>query len=143
MTAKTAAQLKAEFQSTDPQDFANDVADTAKEAASATVAGVAELATDAEAKIGTDTGRAITPANLAAVLLNCKVLSFTGSNLAGACTLTGAAVGDKVIGLTGLSAVGGADAKFESTITVINQIQQTAAENLSAATFLVILLPAA
>ena len=36
-------------------------------AASSTVAGVVELATDAEAQTGTDTARAITPANLAAV----------------------------------------------------------------------------
>ena len=36
-------------------------------AASATVAGFVELATDAEAQTGTDTGRALTPANLQAV----------------------------------------------------------------------------
>lgn len=145
MTARTAAQLKAEFQHTDPQDFANDVADTAKEAASATVAGVAELATDAEAKVGTDTARAVTPANLAAALLNLKVLSFTGRNGAGACTATGAAVGDQVVGIAGLEAasIGGADASFEATVTVINQIQQSSASDLSANHYLVILRPAA
>lgn len=37
------------------------------EAASTTVAGIVELATDAEAQTGTDTARAITPANLQAV----------------------------------------------------------------------------
>jgi hypothetical protein len=36
--------------------------------ASATASGIVELATDAEAQTGTDTGRALTPANLAAVL---------------------------------------------------------------------------
>jgi hypothetical protein len=33
MTVRTAAQLKAEFQQTDPQDFANDLADTIDNAA--------------------------------------------------------------------------------------------------------------
>lgn len=42
-------------------------APTALPAASETVAGVVELATNAEAQTGTDTARAITPANLAAV----------------------------------------------------------------------------
>lgn len=42
-------------------------APTVLPAASETVAGVVELATDAEAQTGTDTTRAITPANLAAV----------------------------------------------------------------------------
>lgn len=42
-------------------------APTALPAASETVAGVVELATNAEAQTGTDTTRAITPANLAAV----------------------------------------------------------------------------
>jgi hypothetical protein len=37
-------------------------------AASATVAGIAELATDAEAITGTDTGRVVTPANMTAVI---------------------------------------------------------------------------
>ena len=36
--------------------------------ASATASGIVELATDAEAQTGTDTGRALTPANLTAVL---------------------------------------------------------------------------
>lgn len=145
MTAKTAAQLKAEFQHTDPQDFANDMADTAKEAATATLAGVVELATDAEAKVGTDTVRAVTPANLAAALINCKVLSFTGKSGSGACTLTGAAVGDQVIGIAGLEAasIGGADALYEATITVADQIQQSSSNNLSANHYLVVLRPAA
>lgn len=42
-------------------------APTALPAASETVAGIVELSTDAEAQTGTDTARAITPANLAAV----------------------------------------------------------------------------
>ncbi len=144
MTVKTAAQLKAEFQSTDPQNFMDDLIDSGMAQASATAQGRVELATDAEAKVGTDTARAVTPANLAAVIKNCKLGSFTGNNGAGACTLTGAAVGDRVIGIAGLStgALGFADASFEATITVADQIQQSNAGNLSANNYLVALLPA-
>jgi hypothetical protein len=103
--------------------------------------GVVELSTDAEAKAGTDTARAITPANLAAAEKNLKVLSFTGRNGAGACTLTGAAVGDEVVGIAGLTDMGGADASFEATVTVVDQIQQSAAGDLSLKNYLVILRP--
>lgn len=57
----------------------SDVADAAtafatiKQAASAIVTGVVELATDAETITGTDTGRATTPANIAAVLTSAAV----------------------------------------------------------------------
>lgn len=110
-------------------------------AASATAAGLVELATDAEALAGTDTARAITAANLRAVLLGLKLISFDGRNGAGACTATGAAVGDKVLAVFGLTAgaVGAADASFEAAITVINQIQQSAAGDLSANDYCVLL----
>jgi hypothetical protein len=70
-----------------------------------------------------------------------KMLSFTGRSGAGACTLTGAAVGDVVQALTGISTVGSAAASFESIITVNNQIQQTSASNLSAITYMALLTP--
>lgn len=68
--------------------------------------------------------------------------SFTGKNGAGACTLTGAKVGDKVLGVAGATAgvVGFAAASFESTITVADQIQQSSVANLSANLYTVLLI---
>jgi hypothetical protein len=102
--------------------------------ASATQKGPVELATDAEAIAGADTTRAITPANLAAQQAKIVDWSFAGAAAPGACTLTGAAVGDKVLSVTGVAAgtVGNQAAKFESVITVVNQIQQSDAGNLAA-----------
>lgn len=145
MTARTAAQLVTAFGSTDPADFARDVADSLDAnlaAASTTVAGKVELATDAEAVTGTDAARAITAANLRAVLRKLKFLSFDGKNGAGACTATGAAVGDLVLYVVGITdgALGNASASFESAVTVVNQIQQSAATNLSANDYLAVLL---
>ncbi|HQF64011.1 MAG TPA: hypothetical protein PLT26_16050 [Anaerolineaceae bacterium] len=70
MTVKTAAQLKANFQGQDPQDFVADLVDTAEDLPTATtsVSGIVELATDAEAIAGTDTARAVTPHALAAAV---------------------------------------------------------------------------
>jgi hypothetical protein len=70
---------------------------------------------------------------------NLKVLAFTGHNLAGACTLTGAQVGDTVIGVINLTTPATAAALFEGAITVINQIQQVSATDLSAVKFLALL----
>lgn len=114
-------------------------------AASASVAGIVELATDAEAKIGSSSTRAITPANLAAVLAGLKLISLDGRSGAGACTATGAAVGDKVLYVAGLTegALGNASASFEATVTVVNQIQQSSASNLSANNYLAVLLSVA
>ncbi len=79
-----------------------------------------------------------------ALFNNAKVLSFTGKNGTGACTLTGAAIGDRVIGVAGITSggIGGAAASFESTITVADQIQQSSASNLSTLSYVVILAPA-
>lgn len=79
-----------------------------------------------------------------ALLTNAKLISFAGRNGAGACTATGAAVGDRVIGVAGLTAgaLGDVQASFEATITVVNQIQQSSASNLSANAYLVFLAPA-
>lgn len=112
---------------------------------SATRSGLVELATDAEAKAGTDTARAVTAANVRAVLTGLKFISFTGKNGAGACTATGAAVGDKVLYVAGLSAaaLGNASASFEATVTVVNQIQQSAVGDLSSNAYLAVLLAVA
>jgi len=64
----------------------NDVAskptafNTIKQAATDTNSGVVELSTDAEAIAGTDTGRAITPANLNAVVTNQSMVRVGTSN---------------------------------------------------------------
>lgn len=74
--------------------------------------------------------------------------SFTGRNASGACTLTGAVVGQRVFMLvriddsaTALST--GQSAAFESTITVTNQIQQSSASDLSTQKFAIMLGSAA
>ena len=113
--------------------------------ASALSSGVVELATSAEAIAGADAGRAVTPAALQAVFGKLKMISFDGRNGAGACTVTGAAVGDKVLAVFGITggALGAAGASFEATITVVNQIQQTSASNLSANDYVALLLAVA
>lgn len=69
-----------------------------------------------------------------------RFLAFAGKNGAGACTLTGAKVGDTVAGVVDLAgASASAAASFETVITVANQIQQTSASNLSAVKYAVIL----
>jgi hypothetical protein len=66
--------------------------------------------------------------------------AFTGKSGTGACTLTGAAVGDVVLGVVNLTDGGNASSSFESTITVVNQIQQSSASDLSTKKFSVLLL---
>lgn len=61
----------------------------------------------------------------------------TGRNGAGAITLTGAKVGDKVSAMINMTTPGDAKANFEATITVDGQIQQSSASDLSTAKFLV------
>ncbi len=113
--------------------------------ASATAAGIVELATNAEARTGTDTARAITAANLRNVLSGLKFISVDGRSGAGAITATGAVVGDKVLYVAGLTegALGNASASFEATITVVDQIQQSSASNLSANNYFAVLLAVA
>lgn len=65
---------------------------------------------------------------------------FTGRNGAGAITLTGAKVGDKVIICTNLTDEANGATNFESTITVVDQIQQSSASDLSTKKFGVLLL---
>jgi hypothetical protein len=92
---------------------------------------------------GTNTTQFVTPAALRAVIQKLKVLSFTGKNNAGACTLTGAAVGDLVLGVAGITTVGGLASSFESVITVVNQIQQSSTSDLSTKAYTVVLLAVA
>jgi len=67
-----------------------------------------------------------------------KLMSFDGRNGAGACTATGLAIGDKVMSVVGLTDdVSGNQAdKFEATITVADQIQQSSATDLSTKDYL-------
>ena len=87
----------------------------------------------------------MTAANVRAVLTGLKFLTFTGVAQAGPITITGAAAGDKVLYVCGITTaiVGNMSTKFESTITTINQIQQSAAENLTAKDYLAVLLAVA
>jgi|SRR6185369_2487932 len=81
-------------------------------------------------------------------LTGLKFLRFDGKNGAGAVTLTGAAVGDRVafilgvVSATGVSVVGTIPTQFEATITVTDQIQQADVANLSGNDYWVVLLPA-
>jgi hypothetical protein len=109
---------------------------------SASAPGPVELATNAEALAAQSITLAITPAQLGVVIAGLKLLSFDGRSGTGAITLTGAAAGDYVIMVTGLTegALGNASASFESAITVVNQIQQSSASNLSANNYLALLI---
>jgi hypothetical protein len=60
------------------------------------------------------------------------MIAFTGKNGTGACTATGARVGDKVIGVVNTTDGSTGSANYEATITVANQIQQSSATDLSA-----------
>lgn len=78
-----------------------------------------------------------------------KTLVAAGVAAAGPVTLTGAAVGDRVVSIFGTLTAGGplvtkTVTQYETTITVANQIQQKAAAgDLSLSTFAFILIPAA
>lgn len=69
-----------------------------------------------------------------------KFLSYTGRNGAGAITLTGAAVGDKVIGINNTTDGGSAAASFEATVTVADQVQQSSASDLSTKKYTILLV---
>lgn len=75
---------------------------------------------------------------------NEKLYAFVGHNGAGAITLTGAAVGDVVLGLIDVAAgTISAASSFEATISVVNQIQQSSVSDLSAKKYAVLLASAA
>jgi hypothetical protein len=77
---------------------------------------------------------------LAKLELAFRLLVFTGNAGAGACTLTGTKVGDKVIGILNLTDAAIGTSSFEATITVANQIQQSSASDLSAKNLAVLLV---
>ncbi len=97
--------------------------------------GKVELATDAESVAVTDADRAVTPHGLGATLAKLTPISFTGHNLAGECAAVGVAVDDVIFGVAGLTDMGQMDVKFEGIVTVPDQIQQVAAEDLSTKKF--------
>lgn len=76
-----------------------------------------------------------------------KSLAAAGRNGAGLIALAGAAVGDRVRVIFGAPTAGGALANavpgtdFEAVITVINQVQQINAGNLSANTYVFVIDP--
>lgn len=65
---------------------------------------------------------------------------FAGRNGAGAVTLSGAKIGDKVLICTNLTDAANGAAAFEGTITVNGQIQQSSASDLSAKNYSILLL---
>lgn len=72
-----------------------------------------------------------------------KLLVFSGmdgSVTPGACTLTGAAVDDAVVGIINLTDAAAGTTSFESAITVVNEIQQTEQADLSTKKFAVLLI---
>lgn len=70
-----------------------------------------------------------------------RLLAFAGHNNVGACTLTGAKIGDTVTGVIDLAAGSvSAASSFESTITVNDQIQQTSSSNLSGVKYAALLV---
>ena len=94
---------------------------------------------------------AVATANLAAGavtapklnLAGLKVIQASGVAAAGPVTTTGTAVGDRIIAVLCTSANTASAALFQTTVTVINQIQQSSATDLSASRFIFLLLPAA
>ena len=74
-----------------------------------------------------------------------KLLAFDGVDGTGLtpalnCTLVGAKVGDIVLGIVDPTTPGGASDKFETTITVDDEIQQTSLTDLSTITFTILLV---
>jgi hypothetical protein len=78
-----------------------------------------------------------------------KCLAAAGKNGSGVVTLTGAAIGDRLVAVFGAPTAGGAlevkvpGTDFEAAVTVTDQIQQASATNLSTKTYVFILIPAA
>lgn len=102
-----------------------------------------------DAAAGTTTLKAGSVALTKIGLTGIKCLAAAGKNGAGAVTLTGAAVGDRLVAVFGAPTAGGTletkvpGTDFEAAVTVENQIQQASASNLSANTYVFILIPAA
>ncbi len=98
--------------------------------------GKAESAGDAKVNLSTVINEHDTALKLYSKALDPLIVAVAGHNGAGAVTLTGAKVGDKVVGVTQLTTTfQDGKANFESTITVADQIQQSSATNFSAVVF--------
>ena len=69
-----------------------------------------------------------------------RYLTSLGKNGAGAVTLTGTKVGDEVLGVANITDHTNDASKFETTITVADQIQQSSATDLSAKTMTYLIL---
>lgn len=148
--AITGALLKAGALSADAtgraimaDDYFTEAAATDKFVAGAIAGSLLKDAGVVNAKLG---AAAVTGTKLAATGITSG--SFDGRNGAGVCTLTGAAVGQRVLALFRIDAAAGAlatgqSAAFEATITVAGQIQQSSASDLSTQDFVVILMPVA
>jgi hypothetical protein len=138
----------AEIVGIDPSTGAIDV----KAGAKFTIAGVDKTS----AVGGTPSDASVTTAKLAAGAATLPKISFTGiktlkgvgAAVPGAVTLTGAAVGDRVVAIIGNLTAGGPllvfvpGTDFEAAISVINQIQQLSASDLHLTTIVAILAPA-
>jgi predicted RecA/RadA family phage recombinase len=112
------------------------IADGATKKIKASAAKVVDFATAAQ---GGKADTAVQPADLDLLPMP-HLYGFTGKNLAGACTLTGAKAGDLVSGIVNVDGTPVDAAKFETTITVNDQIQQIAAEDLSLVKYMTIIL---
>ena len=111
-------------------------------AATDSVAGKVELATDAEALAGEDTGKAVTPHALVGAIGKVEVISFTGKDGVGACDAVGLNENDIVLSITGIAtgSLGDQSGKFESVVSVDDEIQQSDAGDLSDNIYLALVL---
>lgn len=114
MTIKSSAVLKAQFLQVDPLEHNNDLVDS-----TASWVAASDAALDAV-----------------------KFISFAGNNGAGTCTLVGAAIGDvvqTVFGVTG--EYGTFSSSFQGTITVVDKIIQSGTADLSSNAYVAVLRP--
>ncbi len=90
----------------------------------------------------TTLGSGLTAALLQLETLAMQYMEFQGREGIGACTLTGAQVGDTVSSLVGISGVTGDQTnKFESMITAEDEIQQVSSDDLSEKYYRAYLIP--
>lgn len=72
-----------------------------------------------------------------------EVFQAAGRNGSGAISTSGTAVGDRVIAVLCTTGNTASASLFESTVTVVNEIQQSSASDLSSSRFIFLTLPAA
>jgi len=90
---------------------------------------------------GTDTAAILVDGKVMATQRALIIWVAAGLNGAGAVTVTGTAVGDKVIAVKNLTTPGQAESSFETTVSVANQVQQTNGSSLSTSNFLFVVEP--